>query len=355
MRHRRLLPVLIFSTLLTTGAVRAQQPLERLFYMVDSESSFSSLQQNIDRISIVAPVAYNVDEDGVVWGGVDPRVMDLAREHGVHVLPLIHNPKFNQEMLTSLLMSDSARARAIASLVEECRTHGYYGIQFDFENLHINDRDRFTSFYRETADALHAAGFKISIAVVHRLEEYPGPTQYFKWLHKNWRAGYDLKALAEAGDFISVMTYSQHTRRTPPGPNAGIPWVKDNITYFLRHVPAARLSLGIPVVSQHWWTDQNSDLYHVDARSWSRALRYREARSLLERHGGEMSWLEEQGAPFAFFENGGVFEWIFFEDARSFGRKLDLVRENDLRGFSVWVLGHEDPEVWDQLPPLSRN
>jgi spore germination protein YaaH len=112
--------------------------------------------------------------------------------------------------------------------VNVCKKFGYRGIQFDFENLH-NDKEAFTQFYAETAKALHAAGFQLSIAVVHRPEKYPGPTKYFKWLYKNWRAGYDLKALAEIGDFISIMTYSQRTRRTPPGPNAGIPWVRKNI------------------------------------------------------------------------------------------------------------------------------
>ncbi len=346
--------LLLFALLLTARGAHAQQDIQRLFYVVDSEASYESLKQNIDRIGLIAPVAYNVDEDGVVWGGVDPRVLALARDHGVPVMPLIHNPKFNQEMLTALLSSDAARARTIATLVDECRRHGYLGIQFDFENLHINDRDRFTRFYRETADALHAAGFQLSIAVVHRPEEYPGPTKYFKWLHKNWRAGYDLGALAEAGDFISVMTYSQHTRRTPPGPNAGIPWVRANIEYFLQHVPPEKLSLGIPVVSQHWTTEQDSELYHVNARSWSRALKHREATALTERYNAEVRWLEEQGVAFTFFENGGLFEWIFFEDARSFSRKLELVRESGLRGFSVWVLGHQDPGIWKQLPPLDR-
>ena len=342
----------VSSLVFLSATATAQQSPERLFYVVDTPASFESLNRNIDRISIVAPIAYNVDEHGVVWGGVDPRVLDLAEVHDVPVMPLIHNPGFNQEMLTGLLKSDASRARAIATLVNECRRYGYLGIQFDFENLHVTDRDRFTQFYRETADALHAEGFQLSIAVVHRPDEYPGRTKYLKWLFENWRAGYDLSALADAGDFISVMTYSQHTRRTPPGPNAGIPWVMDNIDYFLQHVPPSKLSLGIPVVSQHWTTEQDSERYHVNARSWSRALKHGDAMALIERYGADTTWIEDQGVSYTFFENGGVFEWLFLEDARSFRRKLDLVDQNELRGFSVWVIGHEDPGIWDSLPTI---
>jgi spore germination protein YaaH len=50
-----------------------------------------------------------------------------------------------------------------------------------------------------------------------------------------------------------------------------------------------------------------------------------------------------------------VWEWVFLENARSFAAKLALVREKRLRGFSAWVLGGEDPGIWDQLDPRARS
>lgn len=326
----------------------AQQP-ERLFYYVDAEESFRSFRANVERIDVVAPSAYRVDEDGIVWGDVDPRVLRLAREHDVRVVPLILNPGFDQEMLSGLLANPEARGRAVRSMVELCRRHGFAGIQFDFENLSIDDRDAFTAFYREAADALHAEGFEISIAVVHRPDDLPGPTRYHKWLFKNWRAGYDLAALAEIGDFISLMSYSQHTRRTPPGPQAGVPWVREVVEYFLRHMPPEKLSMGIPLGSQHWYTSQEDEIRPEMARSYSEGVSHTRAVALAERHGAEFQWSEEHRVPYAFYANGGTFEWIFAEDARSFRAKLDVVREYGLRGFSAWVLGPEDPQIWDAL------
>src|SRR5690606_37864171 len=127
---------------------------------------------------------------------------------------------FDQEMLSRLLANAEARQRAIAWLLEECRRHDLYGIQFDFENISIDDRDAYTRFYQEAADALRGEGYRISMAVVHRPDELPGPSRYHAWLYRNWRAGYDLEAIGRIGDFVTIMTYSQHTRRTPPGPNA---------------------------------------------------------------------------------------------------------------------------------------
>ena len=166
---------------------------------------------------------------------------------------------------------------------------------------------------------------------------------------KNWRAGYDLIALGKALDFIYIMTYSQHTRRTPPGPNAGIPWMIKNIKFFLEEVPAEKLSLGIPTTSQHWNTEQDDEKYFANARSWSQSLKYSEATALAEQFEAKINWLDDQKVPYTFFENGGLFEYIFFEDARSFQHKLDLVKEYKLRGFSVWVIGQEDPNIWKSL------
>jgi len=326
-----------------------QNNIESVFYYVDQESCFESFKRNIDKISIIAPANYSVDEDGIVWGSVDPRVLKLAEDHNVKVMPLIHNPGFNQEILHALLSNKQARQRTIESLLDECKSYSYDGIQFDFENLNINVKDLFTQIYQETADALHKEGLKLSVAVVHRPAKFPGTTKYFKWLYKNWRAGYDLKALGEIGDFISIMSYSQHTRRTPPGPNAGLPWVINNIEYFLKEVPAEKLSLGIPVTSQHWSTEQDDELYMVNARSWSRSLKYTEALALVERFDAKINWIDEQKVAFTFFENSGLFEYIFFENARSFQHKFDLVKKYNLRGFSVWVIGHEDPAIWEKF------
>ncbi|MGH7558450.1 MAG: glycosyl hydrolase family 18 protein, partial [Gemmatimonadota bacterium] len=339
------------AALLSLSAVTAtaQERVERLFYYVDREAAWKSLFEHIGEISIVAPAAYSVDASGVVWGAVDPRVLALAEEHGVGVVPLIVNPGFDQEELHALLQDDAARRRTIESLVGECRRHGYHGIQFDFENLAHEDRDAYTRFYREAAEALHGAGCEISVAVVHRPEEFPGPTRYHGWMFADWRGGYDLAALAEAGDFISVMTYSQHTRRTPPGPQAGLPWVREVAEYFLQFVPPGKLSLGIPLGSQHWYTSYEEQIDPELARSYSEQVSYEWGLGLAERHGATPVWSDEQQVAYAFYPVGGTFEWIFFEDARSFRAKLGLVDELGLRGFSAWVLGPEDPALWDVL------
>ena len=334
--------------LLAVAATTAQaQQVERLWYYTDREDSYESLQRNISKITVLAPSAYFVDAQGIVWGDVDPRVRQLAARNNVQLMPLLVNAGFDQPALHALLSTPAARARAIASLVDVAQRNNYWGIQIDFENVSVEDKDNLTTFYREAADALHRIGKKISIAVVHRPDEQAGPTRYHKWLFANWRAGYDLKALADAGDFITSMTYTQHTRRTPPGPNASLPWTEDVVKYFLQFMPPSKLSLGLPTGAMHWYTSQEDRITPEMARSYSSVLSYKWAMGMLERNNAKLIWDDVQKTSYAYFPNGGTWEWIFVEDARSFKAKESLIAKYKLRGYSVWVLGPEDPAIWN--------
>ena len=279
----------------------SQAQFERLFYYVDREDSYRSLVNHIDQITVVAPQSYVVDSLGIMWGSVDKRVLDLAKAHHVKVMPLFTNEGFNGPALRRLLSDTVAMARSVQTMVDLCKTNGYWGIQFDVENLNISDRDRFTQWYTMAANALHAGGFTLSAAVVHRTDDDAGPTAYHRFLQDSWRAGYDLTAMAKAGDFISVMTYSQHTRRTPPGPVAGLPWMRDVVDYFLRFVPPEKLSLGIPTYGMHWYTRYNPAIPER-ADSWNESVSWSWGSGLAERNGSKVQWDPIQSVPYASYQ-----------------------------------------------------
>lgn len=333
---------------------QAQGAGERLFYYVDREDSYNSFVKHVDQITVVAPQVYVVDSLGIMWGSLDKRVADLAKKHGVKVMPLFTNEGFQQPGLRRLLSDSVAKNRAIESMVALCKAHDYWGIQFDVENINIGDRDRFTQWYTDAAKALHKAGYKISVAVVHKTEDGAGPTAYGRFMQDSWRGGYDIAALAKAGDFISLMTYSEHTRRTTPGPVAGLPWTREALEYFLRFVPKEKLSLGIPTYGGRWYT-------RYDGASTDRASSTNESVSwswgsgFAERNGASIQWDPVQQVPYASYMVGGINEWLFLEDVRAFKAKLELVKQNNLRGFSVWVLGPEDERIWDVLKSERRN
>ncbi len=337
------------ACLAVSTASFAQNRPERIFYYVDREDAYKSFLQHAAQISVLSPSSYGVDEQGIVWGDVDSKVLEIAKRNNVKVMPLLVNRPFDKDRLHALLASKDAGARAIASMVELSKRHSYWGFQVDFENVSIDDRAALTAWYQDAARAMHAAGKILSIAVVHRPEEVAGVSQYHGWMMADWRGGYDLKALADAGDFMTVMTYSQHTRRTPPGPSAALPWMQDVVSYFLRFMPPEKLSLGIPTGAMHWYTSQEDRITPELARSYADGFSYSWALHVADRNNARWIWDDTQKMTYTFYPVAGTFEYIFLEDARSFAAKLDLMNRQKLRGFSVWVLGPEDPGVWNAL------
>jgi spore germination protein YaaH len=332
--------------LLAGSATAGAQRLEALWYL-RGEESIQSFLAHANQVSVISPQVFMMDSTGMIRGGVDPRVVAKAREAGVKLVPLVMNPGFDQPSIHRVLNNREARANAIRNLAALCRDNRFHGIQFDFENFHVSDKDAFTSFTRESVDSVHRAGCELSAAVVPRTGEDPGTGSYYRWIHDNWRAAFDYKALADTLDYISYMTYAQHTGGSPPGPVAGFPWMEACLKYLLGlGVPPEKVSLGLAAYSDWWYPvydDRNGSRLRGSDISYARAI------EILGQAGVTPVWDDVQKAPFAMWEERGVFQHAWLEDARAFMAKLELVRKYGLRGYSVWLIGSEDPTLWEAL------
>jgi spore germination protein YaaH len=331
--------------------LRAQR-LEALWYSTSGSESVQSFLDHADHISIVSPQVFDIDSTGTITGHVDPAMVARAHERHVQLVPLVMNPGFDQPTIHAIITKPDVAARAAANIAALCRDNHFEGIQFDIENVHVSDRDALTRFMRATAEALHKVKCTASAAVVPRMSDDPGPTSYHRWIYDNWRGVYDYKALSESLDFLSYMTYAEHTGGSTPGPVAGYTWMEACLKFVLSQgVPPSKISLGIPSYSDWWYPvyDEKSG-----ARQRGSDISYKRVRELLAAARVTPTWDARDKSPWAMWSEAGVYEHLWIEDARAFSAKLALVRRYKLRGYSVWVLGTEDPSVWKLRVPLSE-
>jgi spore germination protein YaaH len=251
-------------------------------------------------------------------------------------VPLVVNPGFRPEPILEVLAFPERQARAIASLVSRATAEGWAGVQFDFEHIPASARDRYSDFVRAAARAFRAAGLSLSVAVVAQHSEEPGA--YLPGFWEEWAGVFDYAALGAAADFLSLMTYDQHTPLTGPGPVAGLPWVQAVLAHALARVPPGKISLGIPLYYRAW-----------RSRGEPGYGGFQEAQALREMLGVPARWDAVQRSPHFVAAGDGTVTTVWYEDARSVAERLALVRRNGLRGFSAWVLGQEDPAVWTLL------
>lgn len=328
-------------------SIKAQVNSENLFYMTDSPESFESFKNNLSQISVVCPQTFRISKEGVISGSVNQRVLKLSKANKIKVMPLIFNNGSTADLLHALLSNPEARKRSIKMMLDYAKKYKLDGWQFDLEGLNIADRDHYTSYFKETAEALHEKDLQLSAALVHTVENLGGASAYHSFLYENWRGGYDFKELAKAGDFLSIMAYDQHTRRTPPGPVAGADWVERIINYLLNEgVAPEKISLGIPDYSVHWFADYTEE---KGGFTNGQQIGYNRVEYLLKKFNAVLRWDENAACHYAVWNNDGVYEYMYIEDGASLKPKLDLLKKYNLRGISVWVLGREDPGFWTVL------
>jgi spore germination protein YaaH len=341
--------LMIFAMLLCVSFSAAAQQPKSLFYMTRDPNSVRSFLVHADKVDTLVPAWYAVDATGLVSGGPNPLVLETAKDHHVLVMPIVTDAGFVQEDFHKLLANPTAYREMFAELVRACEESGYAGIQFDFENVNWTDRDALSAMVAEAAAAFHQHGLKLSIATVPNAPGAAGESGYSAWIYENWRGAYDLAALAKSVDLICLMTYDQHSRWTPPGPVAGWNWTKENLDYALKFVPREKLSLGIPLYGYHWFAGtpvKPGDKPNPTAEYISAP----DALDLAKAYGGKIEWDATDHTPWLYFYRDADREWIFYTDARAFGERYELAKGRGLEGFCSWVLGTEDPGIWDLLP-----
>jgi spore germination protein YaaH len=345
--------IALAACILWVPATFAKAPVA-LFYMMNTQKSIASLEAHVDKIDLLVPTWYGVDEHGLVSGGPNDYVLDLAKKHRLPVMPII-SAGGDRAKFHALLGDETARRHMIESMIDEAKEHGYTGFQFDFENIAWTDRDALTLLTKQTYEALHKHGLQLTMAVVPNAPGHAGQGAFGKWMWEYWRGAYDLKELAKVLDLVCLMTYDQHTRWTTPGPVAGMPWVMENLEYALKVVPKEKLSLGIGLYGYHWFAgnpvgpdgkeDSNISASYIDAD---------ESFPLAKQFHATMQWDPVEHESWFWFYRDQMREWVFLPDARAFRDRYDVTKQYGLQGFCAWVLGAEDPGIWDVLPEATR-
>ncbi len=341
--------VLTFFAASFASAQSSDGKAKSLFYMIGEQQSVNSFMEHCNKIDILVPTWYSVDKDGMVWGGPDPLVMKTAKEHHVEVMPIVSGFNFNTEVFHQFVLNNAAHQPFIQALLRECKLNGYSGFQFDFENISWTDGAALSNLVAETAAALHHDGYKLSIATVPNAPGYPGQTGFDYWIYRDWQGAYDLETLAKSADMICLMTYDQHTSYTPPGPVAGYGWTMLNLNYALKYVPKNKLMLGIPLYGYHWFAGMPHE-HQPEQNIAAHSISDDEAMHLAKAYDANVQWDSTDHGSWFYFYRDNMREWVFFVNAKTFQDRLQIVKDNDLEGFCSWVLGDEDPGIWDLLP-----
>ena len=227
----------------------------------------------------------------------------------------------DSDVVHELLASPERSAAHRADILDAATRLGVDGVDLDYENLPVAERERFSSFVRALAEELHAHGLALSVTVQPKTAESKatGP------------GAMDWSVLCLAADRIQVMLYNEHNASTGPGPVAGIEWVRRVADYGLTTCPAKSLVPVLKVSGMDWGPDRSDWLSFADASSIIARVRPKIHREREDR----VPWFAYRGA--------GGRHVVYFEDAESLAAKSEVLRSRGLSRIVLWSLGSEDP------------
>lgn len=290
------------------------------YYSYGPESAgYTSLSHYRDILNGIVPFWYTIQPDGRITGRKDPWVIRFARRNHLLDFALIQNMN-GPTVYRQLLENPVNRARALRSILALLERDNYDGVNLDFEGISPADRRDFSSFVASLGRLLHDNGYYLTVSVPAETADEPG---------NSWTGAYDYQALGRSADLLMPMAYDEHYQGGPPGNIADRSWVAAVLRYTVSVVPPSKVVLGIPTYGYDW------------SLGPAKALSYYQAARLAQRYNhGDL-----ESDHFAYYREGFRHQ-VWYENTRTFWRKVALVQDFEIRGIVLWRLGIEDPRIW---------
>ena len=344
-----------------TDVVPNQDEGLRAAFYENDEANYSALKTHIHQIDILFPdwlhvvgtdgnlvaatplfpVHFYSVVDGSGVHGVDPEnkvrtTIEAAKEE-TDVVPMLNDyntltQDWNGDVIGKMLRDPAARNRLHVQLDKFLFANpGYRGICLDFELVPDDAERLYEEWVGELHNDFHAKNLRIYV---------------------NVQAGADdatLRRMAQNSDGIILMNYDEHEETSDPGPVASQPWFEANLKRVLRLVPKEKIICGIGNYGFDWAVPlpekgkkPSNKVVDVDDLSvqdaWQRA---EDAGADVHLEGDELN------PHFAYDdEDEHLRHQVWFLDGVTALNELRAGRQMGLRTFALWVLGKEDPSLW---------
>jgi len=342
-RHRRVARI---------GQVPASyDPLRAAFFVSWDANSLASLKKHYKDIDLLMPEQLHaVSPDGAITV-VDYELNQTVKASPAEVLTRLKGDKLHQWMralnppielpmmgvlnnydglvwrvseLTGMLADPAARHRLISDTVAYAVMARQAGIVVDFEEIPLKSQPHFREFTAGLAQALHAAGLKLMIALPARDDDY------------------DYAFFGRETDAIILMNYDQHWLTSPPGPIAGQDWFLENLRQIREVVPAEKIIVGIGNYAYDWAESSGKkETPHAEEFSVQEALLHAyESETEVEFDTASLN------PHYSYDDEQNRTHQVWILDAVTAYNELRASERLGVQGTALWRFGSADTSLW---------
>lgn len=227
---------------------------------------------------------------------------------------------YDSDIVTRMLNSESNRGKVIQQIVSE--TKNVSGINIDFGNLKVSDKENYTQFIRELSAVMHGNNKKVIVNAVN--------SQYI-----------DVHAIAKAVDYIVIQPYYARTISSKTsGPISGVNYVEQSIINVLDlGIDGSKIILEIPAYTILWTERQgtviNAEQYNMKAM-----------KAYLKENNIQFKLDNISGQNYIYYTKGITTYKMWLEDIYSITKKIELLNKYKLAGVSIYKSGMEANEIY---------
>lgn len=354
-------------------------------------NGMKNAKKHLDSIDTVYPFAFSVTSDGSIkdLAGLGQKdwksFIKTARGKGVEIIPTI---MWSDGAAMHAVLSDpTSRKHHVAVIAHMVKKGGYDGVDIDYEGKKAETKDAFSALLTELKDAL---GDDRVLSCT--IEARTPPESLYREIPAEIKYSNDYEVIADVCDRVIIMAYDQQRadillnkskNGTPYMPVADVDWVRKVVELALKDIPNEKIVLGIPTYGHHWEVTVAPEWFR-DYRKIG-ALNVPDIKDIAKEYkvtptrnkAGEMSFSYlpksstiklptslkiPKGTPkgdviaqraLAYANKTGEevkFNIAWYSDAEAMIDKIDLAKEYDLRGVSLFKIdGEEDQKVWKAL------
>ena len=322
--------------------------------------------KNIDKIDIVSPFSYEMEETGTFK---DPMKLDkgafadiirIAKENKKLVIPSIlwwAQGEKSRSDVDFVLKDTDLRGSIIFDIKTEIKKYNLDGIDIDFENKKADTRDAFSTFLEELGVELHKDG-KLLICTIEA--RTPSDTDFVNGpdAEKDLTRSNDFKRIGKACDQVRIMAYDQSSgdqdlnkiRDGAYRPVADIDWVKKVLTLALRDIPFKKLIVGVPTYGYKYEVirDENKNIKsynRLGSMNWIYADAEAKEKNIIPTRniGGELNYT------YTDIEKNKEY-LVWYSDSESIKQKVDLAKLYKIGGIAIFKIdGNNDKSIWSKI------
>ena len=236
---------------------------------------------------------------------------------------------FDSKTTTKLLNDDVARQSLIENVKALILKYNLDGINMDFENMYVSDKDKYTQFVREMSEMTKSIDRTLSVDIT-KYDAHGG----------TWSLCYDRTEIAKYADYVALMSYDQNgTWSDKGGSVASLWWVEDALKLTLKEVPSEKLLLGVPFYTR-LWQEKNGKVVKTSA------IGMKTAQEKIKQAGAQIVYDAASGQNYAEWSSNGSVYKIWLEDELSMTKRVALIEKYNLAGVASWSKTFETSNIW---------